>query len=186
MRVSTVRPPAAQRPAAEARARVVAQRPAARAREALAPAALRHRPLQLRVERSIVDHGGRNPMFTSVTRNTSRYFAGVASLAGAITATGTAIYQLQVTPNPSLPAGAVVTAHIYVPAGSTVDWLQLFLQETASPYTWTGSAVSFTAGSWNTLTVKVPTSGGAIGLLGVQVHVTGAWTGTVYVDSVNW
>ena len=126
------------------------------------------------------------PMFTSVTRDTSRRFAGTASLAGAITATGAAIYQLQVTPSPALPAGAVVTAHIYVPTGSTVDWLQLFLQETVSPYTWTGSAVSFTAGTWNTLTVNVPTSGSPIGSLGVQVHLTGAWTGTVYIDSVNW
>jgi hypothetical protein len=126
------------------------------------------------------------PAFTSVMRDTSRHFAGAASLAGAITATGAATYQLRVTPSPAPPAGAVVTAHIYVPAGSTVDWLQLFMQESASPYTWTGTAVAFSAGTWNTLTVTTPSSGGAIGSLGVQIHLTGAWTGTVYVDSVTW
>jgi hypothetical protein len=34
--------------------------------------------------------------------------------------------------------------------------------------------------------VTVPASGGAIAGLGIEFHVPGAWTGTVYLDSVNW
>jgi len=124
--------------------------------------------------------------FTSITRDTTRHYAGMASLAGAITATGASLYQLRVMPGTTVPAGKVVTAQVYIPTGAAIDTIQLYVQEGAPNYAWTGTAVSYTAGTWTTLMVTVPTSGGAINALGIEFHVTGAWTGTVYIDSVNW
>jgi hypothetical protein len=41
-------------------------------------------------------------------------------------------------------------------------------------------------GAWTTITVIVPSSAMAVDRVGVQFHTTGVWSGTVYVDSVNW
>jgi hypothetical protein len=124
--------------------------------------------------------------FTSVMRDTTRHYAGAAALAAALSVTSASTHQLRVTPDPTVPAGATVTAHVYIPSGSTVDWVQLYLQEGPPNYAWTGTAAPFTAGTWNTLTVTAPSSGAAIGSVGLQVHLTGSWSGTLYLDSVNW
>lgn len=125
--------------------------------------------------------------FSSIARDTTRHYAGAASLAATIAVTSASTHQMQTSPNPTVPAGATVTAHLYIPSGSTVDWVQLYLQEGAPNYVWTGSATNtFTPGAWNTLTVTAPTSGGAIASVGLQLHLTGSWGGTLYLDSVNW
>lgn len=124
--------------------------------------------------------------FSSVARDTSRRYAGTASLGATIAVTSASTHQISVAPNPTVPAGATVTAHVYVPTGSTVDWVQLYLQEGAPNYVWTGSATTASAGSWATLTVTAPATGPAIASLGLQLHLTGSWSGTIYLDSVNW
>ena len=47
-------------------------------------------------------------------------------------------------------------------------------------------ATGLAAGAWNTITVTVPADAVNVAVLGVQFDVTAAWTGTVYVDNVNW
>jgi hypothetical protein len=129
--------------------------------------------------------------FTSITRDTSRHFAGLASLAGAITATNAATYQLLVLP-PAIPAGATVTFHLFVPTDAAIDWVQPYLQEngTSTPtFRWTGNytlATGISLGTWTTLMVVVPTPVAPLVSLGVQFHTSAAWTGTVYIDSINW
>jgi hypothetical protein len=128
-------------------------------------------------------------MFTSVTRSSARAFAGQFALAGAINATAAGTYQTGVTPMAAIPSGTTITFHVFYPSGSTIEWVQPFAQEGVSPYTWFGKAIftrNLTAGVWNTITVTIPSGSGAIGSVGVQVSVTGAWNGTVYIDSVTW
>jgi len=124
--------------------------------------------------------------FSTIARDTTRHYAGTASLAATLSVTSASTHQLRGVPDPTVPAGATVTAHVYVPTGSTVDWLQLYLQEGAPNYAWTGSAATFTPGTWNTLTVTAPSTGAAIASVGLQMHLTGSWGGTLYLDSVNW
>ncbi|MEO5767339.1 MAG: hypothetical protein ABIS92_03225, partial [Polyangia bacterium] len=127
-------------------------------------------------------------LFTSVTRSNVRHFAGQYALAGAINATAAGSYQAGVTPT-AIPPGTTITFHVFFPSGSTIEWIQPYAQEGGPNYTWIGKLTftrNLTAGAWNTMTVVIPAGTGAIGSLGVQFSLTGAWTGTVYIDSVTW
>jgi hypothetical protein len=48
------------------------------------------------------------------------------------------------------------------------------------------TAANITRDGWTTVKVNVPTDAAAILRLGVQFESTGAWTGTVYLDSIDW
>ncbi len=127
------------------------------------------------------------PGFASITRSTALHYAGQASLAASIASGGANLYQVTAVPSPAIPAGAMVTFHVFVPTGSTIDWVQPYVQDSA--FAWTGAyalVTDLTVGAWNTFTLKVPTPSAAIAWIGTQVHVTGVWTGTVYLDAVNW
>jgi hypothetical protein len=125
--------------------------------------------------------------FTRVATSTAQRFAGSLSLAGSITATGAAFYTLLVSPpNPLVPAGTTVTYRVFIPTGAMIDYVTPFVQESAPAYTWTGMGLAYTPGIWNMFTVTYPANSAAINLLGVQFHTSAAWTGTVYVDSINW
>ena len=127
--------------------------------------------------------------FTSLVRSTAWSFAGQASLAGTVAATAAAKYQMEVSPTPAVTAGTTVTFHVFMPRASTIDWIQPYVREGAPGYRWTGTKVDaedLAAGAWNTITVTVPADAVNVVVLGVQFHVTAAWTGTVFVDSVDW
>lgn len=128
--------------------------------------------------------------FTSLLRSTARYFAGAASLAGTVAATAPGKYFMAAEPpSPVVPPGATVTFHVYVPQASTIDWVQPYVLEGTPGYRWTGTKVGIadlSVGAWNTITVVVPSDAVPIESLGVQFHVDAAWTGTVYVDSIDW
>ena len=129
--------------------------------------------------------------FTTIARSTARHFAGQASLAASINATATANYILEVSPpTPAIPAGASVTFHVYIPAGTGLTSIQPYVQEGQSGgFRFTGTSVgaaAFTLDGWTTVTVTVPTNATAILRLGVRFISSGAWMDTVYVDSVSW
>jgi len=90
-----------------------------------------------------------------------------------------------------VPAGATVTFHVWVPAGSGLTAVQPYAQQgAAGSWAWSGNyqpIANLTANAWNTMTVSVP-PGAATPLyqLGVELDTGGAWSGTVYVDSVSW
>ena len=131
--------------------------------------------------------------FTTVARSTAQHFAGAASLAGTITfpALGTSALVV-LPPVPAIQPGTTITYRVFIPVGSTVDWVQPYVQEIAPSYLFTataGGAQFITAaniGTWIPYTVVVPANALAISTLGVQFHALTAGTGTVYVDSINW
>jgi hypothetical protein len=93
--------------------------------------------------------------------------------------------------SPTVPAGATVTFHVWVPVGSTLSAIQPYaLQGAAGGWAWTGSwraASSLQAGNWNTITVAVPSNAAALAELGVMFTLSGASGGAAaYVDSVTW
>lgn len=126
--------------------------------------------------------------FVSVARSTENAFAGQAALAGAMRATRAARHSIVVErPTPSPAAQAELTFHVFVPDGAAVDWLQPFVVESGSASRFTGQYVaSPEQGRWLIVRLTVPSDASSIATLGVQFHTSGAWTGTLYVDSVTW
>jgi hypothetical protein len=126
----------------------------------------------------------------SVASSTAQAFAGGHSLAVNIAESGSGQPMVAVS-SPSTPAGAVVTFHVFIPAGSGLTSVQPFaLQGASGNWTWTGdwqAISSVKAGAWNTIQVTVPSNAATpLHELGVQFATSAAWTGTAYVDSVGW
>jgi hypothetical protein len=125
----------------------------------------------------------------SAARSTDRAFAGTGSLKVALgSAAGDGSAKIT---NPTVPAGATLTFHVWIPAGSTLTAIQPYaLQGAAGAWTWTGSwraTTSLQAGNWNTITVAVPPNAAALAELGVVFTLSGPSTGAAaYVDSVTW
>jgi hypothetical protein len=125
---------------------------------------------------------------SSVTRSTDRAFAGGASLRVAFGASsGDGFVKVL---NPAVSAGRTVTFHVWVPGGTTLTAIQPYvLQGATGGWAWTGSwraASALQAGNWNTLTVQVPASAAALAELGVVFSLSGASTGSAYVDSIAY
>ena len=125
---------------------------------------------------------------TAATSTTQKY-AGTQSLAINVTTTAADTASVRVvntgssTPMPT--AGQVITYHIWVPTGSSVNGAVPFCQD--ANWTWTGSSQSVTAGQWNTLTLTVPSNAVTpMNAIGISVTTSGAWTGTCYIDSINF
>lgn len=118
----------------------------------------------------------------------ARAFAGLRSLA--VPFTGTSGKALARVMAPPVTAGKTVTFRLWVPTGSKITGVQPYVLEgAAGGWRWTGAyrALSqLTAGAWNTVTLTVPATAGALDSLGVEFTTTGGWTGSAYVDSVRW
>ena len=125
---------------------------------------------------------------TGASSGSAQNFAGTHSLA--VTINGAAGAQTVKVSSPPVPAGRLVTFHVFVPAASQLSSVQPYvLQGAAGGWTWTGNwqaVTSLKAGAWNTLTVQVPPNAAALAELGVQLSTKAAWTGTAYVDAVSW
>ena len=85
-----------------------------------------------------------------------------------------------------VPAGATIYVHVWIPAGGKVTTVEPYLQD----YNWgwaSNPTGNLTAGAWNTLTLTVPaTAVTPLNRLGLRFTTGAAWTGTVYVDSIDW
>jgi hypothetical protein len=93
--------------------------------------------------------------------------------------------------NAPVPAGRTVSLRLWIPAGLPLSGVQPFVRQDATAnWLFTGSwvpATSLKAGVWNTVTVQVPaTAASPVYQLGLELFTSGAWSGTVYVDSVSW
>jgi hypothetical protein len=123
----------------------------------------------------------------SVARSTAQKYAGASSLAVQFNGSGTATARVA---NPAAKAGQTVTFRIYLPTGARLTSIQPYVMQGASGnWKWTGSWRSISSlqlGAWNTVTVRVPSDAALLSSLGVQFTTSGAYSGTVYVDSVNF
>jgi hypothetical protein len=79
-----------------------------------------------------------------------------------------------------------VTFHVWVPAGHQVTAIEPIFQD--FNWGWTQSSYgSLTAGAWNTLTVKLPsTATTPLKRMSLKISTGAAWTGTLYIDSIDW
>ena len=130
-------------------------------------------------------------ILTGATIATAQAFAGTHSLAINIASPASGGTNYCSVATPAVPVGQTVTFHVWIPAGSTISSIQPYaLQGASGGWAWTGSwtgIASLKTNAWNTITVTVPASAAVpLYALGVEVTTTGAWTGTAYIDAVNW
>jgi hypothetical protein len=126
--------------------------------------------------------------FSSVGRSTAQRFSGSASLAGTVSAASGKTYILEVSPPvPAIPAGASVTFHVYVPAAAQLSSVQPYVLNDVFKFIGVNTgAASLKRDGWTTIVLPVPASETNVIRLGVQFASSGAWTGTVYLDSIDW
>jgi hypothetical protein len=126
--------------------------------------------------------------FTTVARSTAQHFAGVASLAGTLSAVAGKNYFLEVAPPvPTIPVNATVTFHVFVPAAAQLTTLRVYLLSDVFALAFTDTpGTALKRDAWTTTTLVVPPSATSVIRLGVKLFSSGTWTGTVYVDSVDW
>lgn len=124
---------------------------------------------------------------TSVGRTTAQKYAGAASLAVNISGSGTAYARVA---NPTAKAGQTVTFRVFIPSGARLASIQPYVIEgAAGNWRWTGTYKALSSlkqGAWNTITVSVPSNAALLSSLGVQFVTSGSYTGTAYIDSVNF
>jgi hypothetical protein len=124
---------------------------------------------------------------TAVASSADRAFAGTNSLKVSLSGSGKGSAVLA---SPPIPAGAVVTFHVWLPTGTAISSVQPYvLQGASGGWAWTGNwqaASSLNAGNWNTLTLTVPSNAAALAQVGVEFGLNGTATTTAYVDSVNF
>jgi len=122
---------------------------------------------------------------SGVATSTAQHFAGKQSMAVNFSGTSAGTSSVDMNGAVVLP-GTTVTFHVWIPAGSKITAVEPYLQD----YNWgwaSNPSSSFTAGAWNTLTLTVPsTSITPLNRLGLRFTTSAAWTGTVYVDAIDW
>jgi hypothetical protein len=126
--------------------------------------------------------------FSSVGRSTAQHFSGSASLAATLSAASGKTYILEVTPPvPAIAAGATVTFHVYVPSVALLSAVQPYVLNDVFKFIGANTASgSLKRDGWTTIVLSVPATETNVTRLGVQFASSGAWTGTLYVDSIDW
>lgn len=136
---------------------------------------------------------GSQPITNIMTTSTQKA-AGAKALVGTIMSTGdsTEPFVMEVLFSGTLPTispGSKATFHVHIPTDAAVSGFQPYLNEgdtSTPPYRFTGSWGNPMPGTWQTIEVMAPSDVTGLLKAGVQFFVNGAWTGQVYVDSVDW
>jgi hypothetical protein len=126
---------------------------------------------------------------TQVTTSQNTVFAGMRSLRGNFTSpAGMTTYEMAVVnPTPTVPAGATITFHYFVPTGSQIGFVQPFVTDSTAGSFINNFIANPMTGAWQTATVNVPANANLpITNMGFQFGTTGAFTGSIFVDSINW
>jgi hypothetical protein len=121
---------------------------------------------------------------TGIATSTAQKFAGQRSLAVNIGASGAGSSSLDLS-DLTVPAGATITFRVWAPAGHTISSIVPFMQDYNWGWTqsWSGSPA---ANSWSTVTLKAPANAvSPLKRLSLQFNTSGAWAGTVYIDSIS-
>jgi hypothetical protein len=124
-------------------------------------------------------------LITGIATSTAQKFAGQRSLAVNISAGGAGSSSLDLS-DLEVPAGATISFKVWAPGGHTISSIETIAQDYNWGWTqsWNGSP---TANTWSTVTLSVPANAvSPFKRLSLKLNLSGAWAGTVYVDSINW
>jgi hypothetical protein len=129
-------------------------------------------------------------LVTSIASSTARAYSGRSSLAVNLSGNAAGKWGVWSNVDPKPVAGQTVQFRVFLPAASAVSAVQAFVKEDASGgWRWTGNTKPISQlvpGSWNSISVTVPADARPLDSLGVEFNTNAAWTGTVYVDALQW
>ena len=153
-------------------------------------------PTKFNFETDVQGWSPSGAQIAAIATSGTQHFAGKQSLAVNFNGTSAGTSSLDLG-DVVVPPGAIVTFHVWVPVGHQVSNIQPYLQDfNWQAYTtiWYGN---LQAGAWNTLTIQVPLTyvdGNGVTQptiaplkrLGLKFATGAAWTGTLYIDSIDW
>ena len=120
----------------------------------------------------------------SVTTSNAQSYAGNHSMAVNFSG-GTGGKSSIVATDLIVAAGSTISFRIWIPSDSTVTETFIYAQD--SKWAWKDITYkNLTPNTWNTITLTVPANFVAPLKLGVQFTTSAAWTGTLYIDSIDW
>jgi hypothetical protein len=129
-------------------------------------------------------------LVSSVASSTARAHSGRSSLAVNLSASAAGTWGVWSNASPKPGAGQTVQFRVFVPAGGAISAVQAFVKEGASGnWRWTRTyrpITELTVGAWNTIAVTVPADAQPLDSLGVEFATNAAWTGSAFVDAVEW
>ena len=133
-----------------------------------------------------VSSGG---MITGASSTGVRSYARAKSLALTLSSAAADTQRVSVAA-PPVPAGKVVTFHLWIPQGSAISAVQPYvLQGAAGGWCWTGNwrpVSALTPGAWNTLSVTVPPGAAPLNSLGVEFSTEGGgWEPAMWTPSIG-
>ncbi|MGA8027146.1 MAG: glycosyl hydrolase family 18 protein [Bryobacteraceae bacterium] len=122
---------------------------------------------------------------SSVAVSSTEFLEGSHSLAVTFDPTHYTSSPQVYVPAPAIAAGKTVQFYVWIPEGSTVVGIEPFVQD--KNWAWTSNYVStLYENGWNIVTVTVPsTAVTPLQEIGIQFTLSGASSGTVYIDSVG-
>lgn len=88
--------------------------------------------------------------------------------------------------NPPIVAGQEVTAHIRCPEQNGLEAIAFFAEDRNDAWNNDWSRVRLARGSWNDFSVHIPADSAPLKRLGVEFTSASPWSGTCYLDSVEW
>jgi hypothetical protein len=136
---------------------------------------------------------------TATSQSTAQALTGTGSLAATFsnvpavtswTNPNPATRQI-VLKNPNAYCGQTVTYHVWMPPGAKAAGLELQTYARQNGWVWnSGTYVTATEGAWTTIPYTLPEFGyrglQEIGLQFIFMSTTANYSGTAYIDAVNW
>lgn len=123
-----------------------------------------------------------------VSLSSTQAFSGNSSLQVMLTVPTTGAIYAYIAPPTSIPLGATLTFHVWLPPGASLSSIQPYIMD--ANYVWSGEWIAvedLVFGCWNTIQVPVPsTFVTPLFQMGVQFLATAGYTGIAYIDSVSW
>ena len=129
-----------------------------------------------------------------VTQTTAIAYNGEGSLQFDYDAADAGVVEVKADRDEDIAAGSDILFRVYIPEDASIEWIQPFdfvHNEDYSVQAWHGAWKDYGSiipGDWNEFVVSLSPGlpQGLIHLMGVQVSLTEASSGTVYVDAIDW
>ncbi|HET8979478.1 MAG TPA: cellulase family glycosylhydrolase [Solirubrobacteraceae bacterium] len=119
----------------------------------------------------------------SVSAESGTAYSGSGGLALAVSGPGYPAAGVRTSGLAGLGPGTPVTYHVWAPAGEQASVSPMMLDSNWKATVMPAQAL---APGWTTVSFTIPSTIGALNVLGLQVDEPGAWTGRLVLDDVTW
>ncbi|QHW32544.1 glycoside hydrolase family 5 protein [Paenibacillus rhizovicinus] len=123
----------------------------------------------------------------TVASSYDRAYAGSYAMKMSVVSTASGPYSAQLDNPSGISANSTLTFRVWVPSGAAITSIQPYVQ--GNNWTWYGNYQAYTGltkNAWNTIAVTIPSTATVpVKNIGIELVTSGAWTGSIYVDSIN-